>query len=106
VVALVAGGIISKDFISYIINELKPIVFIEIAISSACITIAILCIACALCSIVDFFVDSSVVSVAISVVISLTLGSLASITTWLGACINRVYCSYVLCNITSSLSPP
>ncbi len=94
-VALVAGGAISVDFISYIINVPKLIVFIEIAVSGVCVTIAVWCIACTSCSIVGVFIDYSIISAATSVVIGLTsfifgiLGPLTSITTWLGACINR-----------------
>jgi hypothetical protein len=75
------------NIFSDIVNVLKPVVFIEIAVSGTCITIAVRCIACTFFSTVGFFVNSPVISVATSVVNGLTcfiistFGPLASITT-------------------------
>jgi hypothetical protein len=41
VVALVAGSNIRVNFISYIVNMPKPVVFIEIAVIGICVTVAV-----------------------------------------------------------------
>jgi hypothetical protein len=98
------------DFINHKVNVPELVVFIKIAVSSICVTTSVWCIACAFCSIVDIFDDSPVSFVTTGVVIGLasfihgTFSPLASIITWLGACINRVYCSCIFGGIASSLS--